>query len=413
MTLSESSPVRAPGRVCEDIPGTTSEVGPFSFRPRNELRPACTGLAAGNAPEHDVLLVRSGGWISLPDWPPLAQFHPDWLGPPPLTTFISGFRNVTGLPPEQRSAQPGKAQYPAPVLWVDQYDGGNELEVAVGGLEPGAHPAASSRILVYTFRPSSPGTYLYRLGQEDAGRVHPGTTGVVLVRPRQNGNRALYPSGKYVHNDGDGSSGYDREFVMLLSEVWAEAQWSEAHGRSVNWASYRADFALLNGRTWPDTLVPGGSVDPFHPTVDPGGDPIAPAGNHRLRYQPCSSLVTCNAGERVLLRFANLGLRDVTMRLEGPRLRVVGKDAILALRDRGSDARRGAHNVSIGPGELVDGIFTAPPHSGRAGPDRYALRNPFPPVADPGGRASGQRTEVRVYPAAGPGALPPQRVPNT
>ena len=178
--------------------------------------------------------------------------------------------------------------------------------------------------------------------------------------------------------------------------------------------SCRPDFALLNGRAWPDTLVPSGSVDPFHPLTGPDGGPAAPAGNRRLRYQPCSSLVTCNAGERVLLRFANLGPRLAAMRLDGPCLRVVGAGATPARENTGTRAAGcEEHTVGLGPGELVDAVFTAPPHSGRAGPDRYVLRNPAGLPGDPDGRRSGQRTEVRVYPAGGPGALPPQSVPNT
>ena len=92
---------------------------------------------------------------------------------------------------------------------------------------------------------------------------------VLDVRPLQDGNTTLYPSGKYMYNDGDGSTGFDREFAMFLSEVWAEAHWADAHIQLPEWSDYRADFSLLNGRVYPDTLAPNGSIDPFHPGPRP------------------------------------------------------------------------------------------------------------------------------------------------
>ena len=59
-----------------------------------------------------------------------------------------------------------------------------------------------------------------------------------------------------MYNDGDGSTGFDREFAMFLSEVWAEAHWADAHIQLPEWSDYRADFSLLNGRVYPDTLAP-------------------------------------------------------------------------------------------------------------------------------------------------------------
>ncbi|HQR29095.1 MAG TPA: hypothetical protein PLL32_01720, partial [Anaeromyxobacteraceae bacterium] len=67
--------------------------------------------------------------------------------------------------------------------------------------------------------------------------------------------------------------------------------------------------------------------------------------------------------------------------------------------------------VSFGAGESIDAIFTAPAHSGGAGPDRYVLYNRNFQRSNnlaPGG-FGGQRTEVRVYPR---NTLPPQSIPN-
>ena len=199
---------------------------------------------------------------------------------------------------------------------------------------------------------------------------------------------------------------------MFLSEVWADSHWADAHIQLPEWTDYRADFALLNGRVYPDTLAPNGSIDPFHPDRDSAGDLIAPAGSPHLKYQPLSALVTCVEGEQVLLRFANLGFKEAAMTLAGIKMRVVGKDATPMRGRDGTDTSYEASTVSFGAGESIDAIFTAPPHVGPGPYDTYVLYNRnlqrSNNLAD--GGFGGQRTEVRVYAAGtGPSA---QAIPN-
>ena len=190
---------------------------------------------------------------------------------------------------------------------------------------------------------------------------------------------------------------------MFLSEVWAESHWADAHIQLPEWTDYRADFALLNGRVYPDTL---GAERVDRPAFNPvAGRRRRPHRARRaypnLKYQPLSSLVTCNAGERVLLRFANLGFKEAAMTLAGITMRVVGKDATPMRGRDGTDTSYAASTVSFGAGESIDAIFTAPPHSGGDGPDTYVLYNRNYQRSNnlaPGG-FGGQRTEVRVYPA--------------
>jgi hypothetical protein len=144
--------------------------------------------------------------------------------------------------------------------------------------------------------------------------------------------------------------------------------------------------------------------------TDSTGDLVVPpAPYEHLQYQPLSALVTCNAGERVLLRFANLGFKEAAMTLADIKMKVIGKDATpMAGRD-GADTSYEASTVSFGAGESIDAIFTAPPHSGGSGPDVYVLYDrAYERTNNLGG--GGRRTEVRVYPG---GSLGPQLLPNT
>ena len=112
----------------------------------------------------------------------------------------------------------------------------------------------------YVYRPRDPGTYMYHCHVEDVEHVHMGMTGLVFVKPKQDGNTTLYPSGKYLYNDGNGSTGFDREYAMFLSEVWAEAHWADAHIQLPEWSDYRADFVLLGDSRSAGQHRPGGNA---------------------------------------------------------------------------------------------------------------------------------------------------------
>jgi FtsP/CotA-like multicopper oxidase with cupredoxin domain len=414
---------------------------------RRTLAPEGFGVASAADPAPDLFFAGTDGWISLPAGPVLGAFHPDSLAPQPdastpgvppgLTTYIFGFRNLTGLDPvadvDTIAAQKNQAQHSAPMFWVNQFDPANPKDFRVqltnlglalrpdlfdahtihwhgfrnvipffDGEPTGSVAVPAGRYFTYVYRPRDPGTYMFHCHVEDVEHVHMGMTGLVFVRP------LLGP--KYAYNDP--TTRFDREFAMFLSEVWAEAHWADAHIQLPEWTDYKADFAMLNGRVYPDTIAPSGSVDPFHPERDANGDLVAPAGYPHLKYQPISSLVKCNAGDRVLLRFANLGFKEAAMTLPGIPMRVVGKDATPMKGRDGTDTSHAATTLTFGAGESIDAIFVAPPYRGTGGqPDRYVLYNRAYQRSNnlAAGGFGGQRTDVLVYPANTVGA---QAYPN-
>jgi len=404
------------------------------------LKPIEVASAQSSAP--DLVFAGTDGWMSLPGSPAIPPFFPDNLAPAPFNTYIFGFRNVTGMSTTQIGNQKMKAQHTAPLFWVDQYEKTNrDFKVQLTNLglqmrpdltdahslhwhgfrdaipyfdgEPhGSVAVPMGKQFTYVYRPHDPGTYMFHCHVEDVEHVQMGMTGLLFVRPEQDGNTALYSSGKYAYNDGDGSTGFDREFAMMLTEVWAESHWADSHIQLPEWSDYRADFALLNGRVYPDTLAPNGSIDPFNPVHDANGDLIPTPGYEHLQYQPMSSLVQCNAGERVLLRFANLGFLGATMTLDGIRMRVVGEDATPRRGRDGTNTSFLTNSIMLYPGNSTDAIFTAPAYRGPGPYDTYLLYNRDYRVSNnlAAGGFGGQMTEVRVYPA---GTLGAQALPNT
>jgi hypothetical protein len=409
---------------------------------RNVLQPIEVARAANGDP--DLYLAGTDTWISLPASPAIAPYHPDNLAPAGFSTYMFGFRNVLNMNKPQRENQKGLATHPSPLFWIDQYDGignPNEFRLQITNLGLSMRPdliddhtvhfhglrnvipffdgEPNTSISVpiageftYAYRVHEPGTYMYHCHVEDVEHVHLGMTGLVFVRPMQDGDTTLYPSGKYVYNDGDGSTGFDREFAMLLTEVWAEAHWAFSHVQLPEWSNYRADFYMLNGRVYPDTIAPNGSIDPFNPVYDNAGNLIVTPGYEHLLHQPLSSLVQCNAGERVLLRFANLGFTTQTMALSGIKMRVVGKDATLLRGRDGTDIGYETSSILIGVGESYDVIFEAPAYqTDPKGYNTYLLYNRnYRSLNNLGASGyGGQMTEVRVYPSG----IGPQTLPNT
>jgi FtsP/CotA-like multicopper oxidase with cupredoxin domain len=415
--------------------GATLTVAGASLLPqflRKTLLPESVVTAAS---DYNLFFAGTDGWFYLPSSPTVnSPYHPDVLAEAPLTTYIFGFRNVTGLDDVQRQNQKMKAQHNAPFFWLDQYDPNNpsdfKIQLTNLGLQlrpdlTDAHtlhwhgfrnvipyydgePTGSVSVPVgeyftYVYRPRDPGTYMYHCHVEDIEHVTMGMTGIVFVRPLQNGT-SVGGFTKFAYNDGDGSTGYDREFPMFLSEIWLLGHWNDAHIVESQWYNFKADFSLLNGRVFPDTLLPNSPIDLAASTnvlsiqTDANGDLVTTPGHENLQYQPHSALVTCNAGERVLLRFANLGFREASMTLAGINMRVVGRDATPMKGRDGTDTSYETDTLLMGAGESFDAIFTAPAYQGPGAYDTYILYNRRY-TQDDDVTTQGQRTEVRVYPA--------------
>ena len=379
------------------------------------MAPAALGSAVATRELH---LCGTDGWVSMPAGAPAdAPFYPDSLAPAPYDTYVFGFRDATGMAAADIGSLKGHAQISAPMLSFDQE---TDIKVTLSNLGLQQRPDLTDghtlhwhgfqnaiplfdgvpelsmsipigREFTYFYRPHDPGTYMYHCHFEDVEHVQMGMTGMLFVRPIQNAGSGSVPPGQYVYNDGDGHTGYDREFGFMLTELWSAAHYRDAHIQVSDWTDYHPSFWLLNGRGYPDTIAPNGNPR----STDTGTD--------RLHYQPISSLVTANSGDRVLLRLANLGYENHAMTLDGIQLRVVGKDSTL-LKDPYTTG-----TVDLGPGESRDVIFTAPDVGSTTTFLLYDRNYSF--ASNGGGKGyGGQMTEVRISP---PGTVPAQTAPNS
>ena len=257
--------------------------------------------------------------------------------------------------------------------------------------------------VTYFYRPHREGTYMYHCHFQDVEHVQMGMTGIVFVRPLQDG-ASINGFTKFAYNDGDGSTGYHRHFAILLNEVWKNFHDGDRDIQESIATDYNPQWFTLNGRCYPQTVLPN-------------DDPSLPAnlriGTHNANFdttdysQPNSALIQVNPGERVLLRLANLGYQQHAMQLPGIPMHVIGQDASL-LRNGTVDTSYWTNTLYIGPGEARDVLFDAPAYAaarpsgsdGRGNYNVYRFKNRdwrrLSNFGAPPG-AGGMQTEVRVY----------------
>jgi len=373
----------------------------------------------------DIRLAATDGHALFPGRgsPSVVDGSGDPVGGP---VYIFGFVRVPlDVTPAALDTLKGIVQFPSPIIGVDQeadvyismtniglvvrpdlddshtihwhgfpnataiFDGVPEVSIAV----------PVGRSFPYFYKPHRAGSFMYHCHFEDVEHVQMGMQGSVFVRPSQNGT-SLGGHTMFAYNDGDGSTGYDREFTVHLDEIWTTPHDNLESIQETVWPNYKANYWTINGRSYPDTLLQN-------------NDSSLPA-------QPLSALIQVREGDEALLRFTNLGYEQQSMQLPGIRMRVVGEDAALLRGPGGADLSYLTNTIYIGPGEARDVIITAPafdPDPSRVETDAfgnynvYWLKNRDLQRLTNGGLAGlgGQVTQVWVYEGT---SLPAQAHPN-
>ncbi|MET8909567.1 multicopper oxidase domain-containing protein [Micromonospora sp. NPDC004551] len=270
--------------------------------------------------------------------------------------------------------------------------------------------------LTYFYRPHREGTYMYHCHFEDVEHVQMGMTGIVFVRPLQDGT-SIGGFTRFAYNDGDGSTGYHRHFAILLNELWTDFHDGDRDIQESIATDYDPQWFTINGRVYPQTVLPNDSASlPANLRI---ATPNPNYGDAPDYSQPNSALIQVNPGDRALLRVVNLGYQQHSMQLPGIAMHVIGQDAAL-LRNGTVDTSYWTNTLYVGPGEARDVLFDAPAYDPArpSGSDSWGSYNVYyfknrdwRRLSNFGSTApgpGGMMTEVRVYSPARP--LPAQTV---
>lgn len=228
--------------------------------------------------------------------------------------------------------------------------------------------------LRYYYRIVEPGTYLYHCHVEATEHMQMGMIGNLWVTPKQNHlpnntplsnlpptngvARTQHKTGyKYAYNDGDGSTYYDVEAALQVTGF--DKSFHEHHiaVQPLPFAALRDDYPMINGRGYPDTIVPG--------TL-----PAPASSDFGIESQKVTSLVTAKKGQRILLRLSNVSETDIhTITVLGIPMKVVAKDARLLRGPTGLNLYYDTTSVKIGGGETADVLLD----TSSAAPGTYLL----------------------------------------
>lgn len=155
-----------------------------------------------------------------------------------------------------------------------QVDGVPETSWGVPVTLPGK-PAIT---VTYYFKPENPGTYFYHCHEEASEHIQMGMYGSLIVYPSYKslaevGIRKCRSCGKWFHHlipqphipstatnrnfaYNDINAFFNSDWVLLLSDI--DSAWHDAvyRGAEFNAVNYKPDYWLVNGRAFPDTLLP-------------------------------------------------------------------------------------------------------------------------------------------------------------
>ncbi len=193
--------------------------------------------------------------------------------------------------------------------------GGQAMVPDQAGIAPGASDQ-------YEFTASQPGTYLYEAGMIPGSQYQAamGLHGVLIVRP----------SGAPLQAYGDVSTAFDDEATVVLSEIDPTLN-NSATPWTVDLRAYNPTYFLLNGVAFTNATPP----------------------------------ITTTAGNRLLLREVNAGLRHHSLATLGLRQVLLAADGSLLAAPRSVVAE------TLAPGQSADALVTIP--STTATSTKYAL----------------------------------------
>ncbi|HOZ63391.1 MAG TPA: multicopper oxidase domain-containing protein [Burkholderiaceae bacterium] len=234
------------------------------------------------------------------------------------------------------------------------------------GMPEGSFGVNMGSSFTYYYKLNDPGTYMYHCHQEATEHMQMGMLGNLYVKPTQ--DNILLPgapastipktlNGKalkgYVYNDGDATTGYHVSKPLQLLSMDSTFHDSSLGVQPLPFKNMRDDYAMINGRGYPDTVNPA-PLDPPTQKVD-----VLTSGGVALgdvkSSQPMNALITAVKGERILLRLSNLNVTNYyTVTAQGLPMKVVG---IGARQLKGPDGKLlyfDTSSVTLGGGESTE-----------------------------------------------------------
>ena len=188
--------------------------------------------------------------------------------------------------------------------------------------------ALPGKSVKYTFTANRPGLFLYESGTRPEKQVPMGLYGAIEIYPES------FKSNQTAYGNNTRSK-FDVEKLLILSELDSRFNLAMGAGNPFNMLDFEPDYWLINGRSFPYTLLPDDA--------------------NFLDSQRLSAKVNSRPGQRILLRCINAGTQNHTFRLEGITARVVAVDSWPLMTGSGSvDQTYLKNTITVASGESYD-----------------------------------------------------------
>ena len=161
------------------------------------------------------------------------------------------------------------------------------------------------------------------------------------------GNDKLGNPQKYVYNDGDGTTAYDVEYPLQIHGFDPNFHFVGMTFNPEMFVDMKDKYFLLNGRSYPDTVMPG-------PQATQSSD-------QRMHYsQPLPAIINIPVGGRAALRISDLDVSEYqTLASLGIPMKLVGFNAKLLRDQSGNNLEYYTNSITLGGGESLDVILDA------------------------------------------------------
>jgi len=241
--------------------------------------------------------------------------------------------------------------------------------------------------LTYYYNIVEPGTYIYHCHVEASEHMEMGMLANLWVHPKQDetgctgpvacpaatrkgGTDPAAPYG-YTYNDNDGTTAYDVEEAIQVSSFDANFHDASLFVQPLPFALLEANYPMINGRGYPDTVKPGNLPAPTDNTAPVAGHPVGKVtgtGGDILNAQfdrplgaetqTMDTVISVSQGEKLLLRLSNVSIdRFFTLTAQGLPMKIVGTGARQMRGLDGKNLYRDVASVNFGGGETHDVII--------------------------------------------------------
>jgi FtsP/CotA-like multicopper oxidase with cupredoxin domain len=152
---------------------------------------------------------------------------------------------------------------------------------------------------------------------------------------------------KYAYNDGDGMTAYNVEYPIQIHGFDPNFHFVGMTFNPEAFVDMKDKFFLLNGRSYPDTVIPG-------PLTTESSD-----GRSHFS-QPLPAIINIPAGGKALLRISDLAVTEyATLASLGIPMHVIGYNAKLLRDQSGNNTDYFTNSITLGGGESLDVILDA------------------------------------------------------